>query len=86
MADTRAAIQRWRSGHEAAARRQLELLAAEGPHPAQAVAEALAAINALEATGEWPGPRDAVSEAAVAMVRRRWARIQTRARAAARSR
>ena len=86
MADTRAAIQRWRAGHAAAALRQRELLAAEGARPEQAVAEALAAINALEALGQWPGPRDAVSEQAVEVVRRRWARIQTRARAATRSR
>ena len=71
MADTRAAIQRWRAGQAAATRRQRELLAAEGPRPEQAVAEALAAINALDALGQWPAPRDAVSEEGVALVRRR---------------
>jgi hypothetical protein len=86
MAETRAAVLRWRAGHEAAARRQRELLAVEGARPEQAVAEALSAINALDAVGQWPQPRDAVSEQAVEVVRRRWARIQTRARAAARSR
>lgn len=86
MTDTRATIQRWRAGQAAAAVRQRELLAVEGARPEQAVAEALAALNALEALGQWPGPRDAVSEEAVLVVRRRWARIQTRARAAARSR
>jgi hypothetical protein len=57
-----------------------------GPDSEQAVAEALAALDALEAMGAWPGPRDPLSELAVEVVRRRWARIQTRAREIARSR
>lgn len=67
-----------------AAERSRELTACEGPHPAQAVAEALSAAAALEAMGIWPGPRDLVSEAAVLQVRRRWARIQQRAKNARR--
>jgi hypothetical protein len=51
----------------------------------QAVAEALAALDALEAMGAWPGPRDLLSEQAVEVVRRRWARIGTRARQTAKS-
>jgi hypothetical protein len=86
MADTKARILRWRAGHQAAERRQRELLAEEGPNPAQAVAEALDALAVLEAMGQWPSPRDAVSERAVGVVRRRWVRIQNRARAAAQSR
>ena len=63
-----------------AAERSRELVAREGPLPAQAVAEALSAVTALETMGIWPGPRDPVSEAAVLQVRRRWARIQQRAK------
>jgi hypothetical protein len=73
------ALRRWRAGQQAAARRQRELLRAEGPRPDRAVAEALAALEALEAMGLWPGPRDPVSERAVERVRRRWARIEHRA-------
>lgn len=54
--------------------------AEEGPNPAQAVAEALSAANALAAMGLWPGPRDPASEAAVLVVRERWARIQRKAK------
>lgn len=67
-----------------AAARSCELAAREGPRPAQAVAEALSAAAALETMGIWPGPRDPVSEAAVLQVRRRWARIQQRAKSARR--
>jgi hypothetical protein len=62
-----------------AAARSRQVLAAEGPNPKQAVAEALSAVNALAEMGMWPGPRDPASEAAVNDVRRRWARIQKRA-------
>jgi hypothetical protein len=61
---------------------QRELQAAEGPRPARAVAHLLSALSALEATWQWPGRRDATSERAIHDVRRRWARIQRRARAA----
>ena len=44
--------------------------------PAHAVAEALAATMAL--VGRWPGPRDAVSERGVEVVRRRWVLIKAR--------
>lgn len=69
-------------GFRAAAARQRELLAAEGPRPEQAVAEAIAASAALAATGAWPGPRDAVSERAVEKVRQRWVRIAHNAKQA----
>jgi hypothetical protein len=75
------AVIRWRKGQAAAAERQRELLHAEGPRPEQAVAESLAALNALTEMGLWPGPRDPASERAVSEVRSRWARIQRRARA-----
>jgi hypothetical protein len=78
------ALMRFRRGHAAAAERQRELVREEGPDPEQAVAESLAALNALADMGLWPGPRDAVSERAVLEVRRRWACIQRRARAAPR--
>ena len=74
-------VVRWRKGQAAAAARQRELLRMEGPRPEQAVAESLAALNALADMGLWPGPRDLVSERAVVEVRSRWARIQRRARA-----
>ena len=78
----RTAVRRWKRGQELAAERRRELLASEGPRPAQAVAESLSAANALEAMALWPAPRDPVSEAAVQQVRRRWARIQQRAKQA----
>lgn len=71
----------WRRGHQAAARRQQQLTAAEGPREALAVAEALAALAAIP-----PGPRDPVAERAVEVVRRRWARIERRARKAQKAR
>lgn len=80
--DEPARIRRWRRGHEMAEQRQRSLQAAEGPQPAIAIAESLSALNALEAMGMWPGPRDPVSEQAVERVRRRWARVQRRARQA----
>jgi hypothetical protein len=75
-------VLRMRRGQQAAAARQRELMRAEGPRPVQAVAEALAAAAALAAEGKWPGPRDQVSERAVEEVRRRWVRIEHRAREA----
>jgi hypothetical protein len=62
-----------------AAARIRQASAEQGPNPAQAVAEALSALNALGQMGLWPGPRDTASEAAVIEVRERWARIQKRA-------
>jgi hypothetical protein len=74
-------IRRWRRGMQAAADLQRSLRAAEGPRLAQAVAECLSVLNALEAMGRWPAPLDPVSEQQVQEVRGRWARIQRRARA-----
>lgn len=82
MADTAESVQRWRRGQFAAAQKQRELSAREGPKPMQAIAEALAALTALEAMGQWPAPRDPGAELAVDRVRQRWSRIKTRARAA----
>jgi hypothetical protein len=69
-----------RRGHAAAAKESSRLVAAEGPRPEQAVAEALAALRILEEMGLWPGPRDTLSEREAEEVRRRWAKIQRRAR------
>ena len=74
-------VRRWRQGMQAAEQRQRAVRAAEGPRPAQAVAESLSVLNALEAMGRWPGARDPVGEERVQGVRERWARIQRRARA-----
>jgi hypothetical protein len=78
--DEAALVKRWRFGHAVAAERQRRLLADEGPRPAQAVAECLSALNALETMGLWPGPRDEVAERGVEQVRRRWAKVQKRAK------
>jgi hypothetical protein len=86
LAESKAVVMRWRRGQDAAARKQRELLAAGEVESERAVAEALAGLEALEAMGVWPGPRDPYSEHAVEVVRRRWARIQTRARETARRR
>jgi hypothetical protein len=75
-------VRRWRRGHAIAAERQRELVAERGPHAAQAVAESLSALNTLAAMGRWPAPRDPVTEAAIEQVRRRWARVQQRAKQA----
>jgi hypothetical protein len=80
--DQAAVVRRWREGQALAAARSREVVAREGPRPEQAVAEALSALSALKTMGLWPGPRDPVSEAAVRKVRRRWARIQKRAKQA----
>jgi hypothetical protein len=73
-------MKRWRQGQVAAARRKLELCAEEGPDAQQAVAEALSAFDLLSRTTAHPSERDPVSEREVMEVRRRWARIQKRAR------
>lgn len=78
-ASEKRAVQRWIRGQVLAGLRGRQAVAAEGPNPAQAVAEALSAVNALAKMGLWPGPRDPASEAAVSEVRERWARIQKRA-------
>jgi hypothetical protein len=80
MATEKAAVQRWLQGHAVIAVRSRQSAAEEGPNPTQAVAEALSAATALETMGMWPGPRDPASEAAVLEVRRRWAKIQQKAR------
>ena len=82
MNDERMAVKRWLAGQRASERAQRELRATEGPRPARAVAHSLSALSALETMGRWPGPRDAVSARAIEEVRRRWARIQRRAREA----
>lgn len=75
-------VTRMMRGHRAARQRALELMRAEGPRPEQAVAEAIAAAEALAAEGKFPAPRDPVSERGVEEVRRRWTRIGRRAREA----
>jgi len=84
--DQAALVKRWRLGHAVAAERQRRLLAEEGPRPDQAVAESLAALNAMEAMGLWPGPRDEIAERGVERVRRRWAKVQKRAKQQAQAR
>jgi hypothetical protein len=80
--DEAAAVRRWRTGQLRAAERQRVLLAQQGPRPAQAVAESLSVLNAMDDMGMWPMPRDQVSEHAIQQVRRRWARVQHRAKQA----
>lgn len=80
--DEAAALRRRKRGYEKATKRQHSLLAAEGAQPTLAVAESLSALNALEAMGMWPAPRDASSEQGIQQVRRRWARVQHRAQQA----
>lgn len=81
-AEEKAAVRRWLEGHATTAVRIRQAAAEEGPNPAQAVAEALSAATALAAMGTWPGPRDPASEAGVLEVRRRWAKIQRKAKRA----
>jgi hypothetical protein len=83
VTDERAALLRWRRGQAAAAERQDELAALEGARPEQAVAESLAALEALAEMGLWPGPRDPASERQVEVVRARWAQIQRASKRAA---
>lgn len=71
-----------RRGQAAAAARSRALMYAEGPNPEQSIAEAIAAVEALAAAGQWPAPRDVVSERSVEEVRRRWVRIERRAQQA----
>ncbi len=78
----RDAIQRMLRGFRAAEKKQRELMRAEGPAPEQAVAEAIAAADALAEQGTWPGPRDPVNERAVERVRSLWARIGRNAKQA----
>jgi hypothetical protein len=80
--DEAAAIRRWKRGHARATQRQRSLLAADGAQPALAVAESLSALNALDTMGMWPAPRDAIAEQGIQQVRRRWARVQHRAKQA----
>ncbi len=77
-----ARVRRWTRGHERAAHRQRSLLVEKGPDPRQSVAESLSALNAMDAMGMWPTPRDPISERAVQQVRRRWAQVQRRAKQA----
>ena len=74
------------SGFRAATLRQQQLRKVEGPRPQQAVAEAIAAANALATERKWPGPREAVTERAVEGVRRRWVRIGHNAKQARQAR
>jgi hypothetical protein len=83
MHDERQRVKQWLAGQRAAAEVQLELLAQEGPRVERAVAQSIAALEALRAMGRWPGPRDPESERAVKEVRARWARVQRHARKAA---
>jgi hypothetical protein len=76
------AVKRMMRGFSAAAKRQRELLRGEGPRPEQAVAEAIAAAEALANQGKWPAPRDPVSERGVQEVRQRWALIERNAKQA----
>lgn len=84
MSEAKEAMRRFLRGHRAAELRQQDLRREQGPQPAQAVAEALAGAAALAAMGEWPGPRDPASEAAVVQLRERWVRIERRAMSAQR--
>jgi len=86
MLDQRTAFLRWRSGQAAAARRQQELVVAEGARPSVSVGESRAAANAMEQSSGWPVARDPVARHAIERVRRRWARVQQRAKRAAQDR
>jgi len=82
VTDDKRAMIAFLRGHGAAEERQRELLADEGPQPAQAIAESLSALNAAQEMGMWPGPRSDRQEQDVERVRRRWIRIQQHARKA----
>jgi hypothetical protein len=62
---------------------QLRLLRADGAKPKQAIAECMAMLEIMRARGQWPGPRDPHSEAAVLAVREKWMKIQRNAKARA---
>ena len=76
------AVRAWLRGQRAAQHMQRAVRAASGARPSIAVAESLAALNAAQQMGIWPGPRSEISEREVEHVRRRGARIQNRARQA----
>jgi hypothetical protein len=82
VGDQRAAYAKWRRGQAAAARRQQELLVTEGARPEVSIAESRAAANAHEQMSGWPSERDGVAAQAIAIVRRRWARVEQRAKRA----
>lgn len=84
--DQRKAFLRWRTGQAAASRRQQELVATEGARPAVSVGESRSALNALDLSSGWPAARDPVSQDAIERVRRRWARVQQRAKRASQER
>ncbi len=83
VTDEKRAVRAMLRGYRAAELRQLELRAREGPRPEQAVAESLSALNAAKDMGLWPAPRGAVEQSDIERVRRRWARVQNRAKKAA---
>jgi hypothetical protein len=59
---------------------------AEGARPQASIGESRSAANAMEESSGWPTVRDPVSEQAVELVRRRWARVQQRAKRASQDR
>lgn len=75
-------LARRRRGHERAAERQLQIVAERGPQPELAIRVLLSTLDSLARMGVWPAPRDEVAARAEAEVRRRWARIGKRAKAA----
>jgi hypothetical protein len=83
MAQLSTPLTRLRAGHEAAAARQRALDRSVGPEPAQAVAEANAALEALVRMGGMPTTRDPVSERGVEEVRARWVLLRRRAQRSA---
>ena len=85
VGDERAWVKRFFAGQRAAADRQRDLLEERGADPAQAIAECLSALAALERLGVWPGPRDAVQEREDESLRTRWARLKRGYRSVARS-
>ena len=76
MPDTKAQVRGFLTGQREAAERQRELVAQRGARPAQAEAECLDALSALELLGLWPGPRDAVHEREAKALRARWAKLK----------
>jgi hypothetical protein len=76
VSDTRAEVKRFLEGHRAAEERQRELVEERGAIPAQAVAECLDALAAMEQMGVWPGPRDPVAEREVWRVRSLWSKVK----------